>query len=257
MKIDGDVNGNLSMAEQNPTACTPGVPGNDMTQIAPGTLRVNCNSGHAQYIAVTYNGGTWQYQHNGITGQNQDCDASCVAYAVIDLYNGAGTTLIQGDGPGATISGHSAGIATINPLAVIDPVSGALEDANAQTVNLPPAGSATVLKVTEANINALNDTSIVFDFTQPTNGALFGLNIYYGGSSFVTSGSPALPVGDSFAHLPYGVGLNVQSNALPGTGLLFIAPPEPAGQHAPPQGIISVAIPQAGASPEAVLRKRR
>jgi hypothetical protein len=262
MKIDGDVNGNLSMAESNPTPCTPGGSQNDMTQVAPGTIRVNCNSGHAQGIVVSYSGGTWQYQHNGITGQNQDCDASCVAYAAIDLYDGTGTTLIQGDGPGATINGKSTALATINPLAINDPVTGALEDANGETISLPladadPTGNtATVLKVTEANINALNATSVVFGLRQPTNGAQFGLNIYYGGSSFVTSGNPALPVGNTggLAHLPYGVGLNIQDIWLGGTGELFISPPEPAGQHAPPSGLIWICIPQAQSS-DAVRRK--
>jgi hypothetical protein len=253
MKIDGDVNNNLSMSELTPTACTPGGQQNDMTQVAPGTILVNCATGHQQGIDVTYNGGTWQYQHNGITGQNQDCDAFCVAYAAIDLYDATGTTLLQGDGPGATINGTSNALATINPIAIIDPSSGALEDPNGQTVNLPLAdinGTATGLKVTEANINALNNTSVVFDFTQPTNGALFGLNVYYGGSQFVTSGSPFLPVGNTngLAHLPYGVGLDIQANQLGGTGLLFISPPEPPGSHAPPSGIVNVVIPQVGSS---------
>jgi hypothetical protein len=251
MKIDGDVNHNLSMSELTPTACTPGGQQNDMTQVAPGTILVNCATGHQQGIDVTYNGGTWQYQHNGIVGQNQDCDASCVAYAAIDLYDATGTTLVQGDGSGATINGTSNALATIDPIAIIDPASGALEDPNGQTVNLPLAdtgGTATVLKVTEANINALNDTSVVFNFTQPTYGPLFGLNVYYGGSQFVTSGSPFLPVGNTngLAHLPYGVGLDIQANQLGGTGLLFISPPEPPGSHAPPAGIVNVVIPQAG-----------
>jgi hypothetical protein len=262
MKIDGDVNGNLSMAESNPTPCTPGGSQNDMTQVAPGTIRVNCNSGHAQGIVVSYSGNAWQYQHNGVAGQNQDCDASCVAYAAIDLYDATGTNLIQGDGPGATINGTSTALATINPLAIVDPVSGALEDANGETIDLPladadPTGNtATVVKVTEANINALNATSVTFGLRQPTNGAEFGLNIYYDGSSFVTSGSPALPVGNTggLAHLPYGVGLNIQANALGGDGEFFISPPEPAGQHAPPAGLIWIWIPQAD-SPEAVRRR--
>jgi hypothetical protein len=268
MKIDGDVNHNLSMSELTPTACTPGGQQNDMTQIAPGTILVNCATGHQQGIDVTYNGGTWQYQHNGIVGQNQDCDASCVAYAAIDLYDATGTTLVQGDGSGATINGASNALATIDPIAIVDPVSGALEDPNGVTVNLPLAdagGNATVLKVTEANINALNDTSVVFNFTQPTYGPLFGLNVYYGGSQFVTSGSPFLPVGNTngLAHLPYGVGLDIQANQLGGTGLLFISPPEPPGSHAPPAGIVNVVIPQAGSSappsplPSAFAMRRR
>jgi hypothetical protein len=268
MKIDGDVNHNLSMSELTPTACTPGGQQNDMTQIAPGTILVNCATGHQQGIDVTYDGGTWQYQHNGIVGQNQDCDASCVAYAAIDLYDATGTTLVQGDGSGATINGASNALATIDPIAIVDPVSGALEDPNGVTVNLPLAdagGTATVLKVTEANINALNDTSVVFNFTQPTYGPLFGLNVYYGGSQFVTSGSPFLPVGNTngLAHLPYGVGLDIQANQLGGTGLLFISPPEPPGSHAPPAGIVNVVIPQAGSSappsplPSAFAMRRR
>jgi hypothetical protein len=265
MTIDGDVNNNLSIAESNPTACTPGAPLNDMTQVAPGSLRINCNSGHSQGIVLSYNGGAWQYQHNGVAGQNQDCDASCVAYAAIDLYDGTGKTLLQGDGPGATINGTSTALATIDPLAVIDPATGALEDANNQTVNLPAAdadptgNTATILKVTEANINALNSTSIAFNFTQPTNGALFGLNTYYGGASFVTSGTPLLPVGSNggLAHIPWGVGLNIQANQLGGTGLLFISPPEPAGQHAPPSGIISVNIPQAYSQGSDIQQRRR
>jgi hypothetical protein len=256
LKIDGDVNGNLSLADSNPIPCSANVPA-DMTQVAPGTLTVNCNTGHQQGINVTYNGGTWQYQHNGVPGQNQDCDASCVAYAAIDLYDAAGQTLLQGDGPGATINGVSTALATIDPLAVVDPVSGSLEDANAQTINLPAAdadptgNTATVLKVTEANINALDNASIVFGLRQPTNGAEFGLNVYFGGSSFVTSGSPSLPVGSAngYAHIPYGVGLNIAANALGGAGQLFISPPEPPGQHAPPSGIITVNIPQATATP--------
>jgi hypothetical protein len=268
LKIDGDVNGNLSLADFNPIpACGPNNSGIDMTSVAPGTLTVNCNSGHQQQIIVSYNGGTWQYQHNGITGQNQDCDASCVAYAAIDLYDSSGKTLLQGDGPGATINGTSNALATINPIAIIDPVSGALEDPNGQTVNLPltdTGSNATVLKVTEANINALNDTDVNFYLTQPTYGPLFGLNVYYGGSQFVTSGSPFLPVGNSngLAHLPYGVGLNIQANQLGGTGLLFISPPEPPGSHEPPAGIVNVVIPQVGSSPapepsaQAVRRRR-
>ena len=112
---------------------------------------------------------------------------------------------------------------------------------------IPTGNTATVLKVTEANLNALNNASIVFGLRQPTNGAAFGLDVYFGGSSFVTSGSPSLPVGSAngYAHVPYGVGLNIAANALGGAGQLFVSPPEPAGQHAPPSGIITVNIPQA------------
>ena len=266
LKIDGDVNNNLSLSDFNPIpACGPNGTGIDMTSVAPGTLTINCNSGHQQQIIVSYNGGTWQY--NG-TGENRDSDAGGVAYAAIDLYDATGRTLLQGDGPGATINGTSNALATINPIAVIDPVSGALEDPNGQTINLPltdTGTNATTLNVTEANINALNNTDVDFYLTQPTYGPLFGLNVSYGGSQFVTSGSPFLPVGNTngLAHLPYGVGLDIAANQLGGTGLLFISPPEPPGSHAPPSGIVNVVIPQVGSSappapaPSAYAMRRR
>ena len=94
LKIDGDVNQNLSLADSNPIPCSANVPA-DMTQVAPGTLTVNCNTGHQQGINVDlHTAARGSTQHNGVPGQNQDCDASCVAYAAIDLYDATGQTLL-------------------------------------------------------------------------------------------------------------------------------------------------------------------